>query len=631
MDFPRLIHLDDETNQRLVSYLETELLNHYAERGSWVSDLEVTQTDYFAEPSQVQKTFPFKGAANIVIPLIATVVEALHAKSMTTLFALDDFVNIKVPGIYEDINWGLSKYSNWELLENGADMYRFADNALLENFKFGTCVGKAGYEKVEKTAVRESGGQETEFTIVTKQGAVADAVQLANFLMPFYCQDPQVSPWCGEEHDDPSYKVKQLCDSGFFYDDAWEKLENWVLQTNNQELSSTPYRQNLERIENKQPVYPKMLGWIELWMSWNVDGGDADKEVVVYYHRLSRTILGIRYNWYDDLRRPYRYCNYFKVEHRWAGIGVGKQIQSFQREITIQHRQRLDNATVANIRMFKINKLSGYGPGEPIFPGKLWFVDSMDDIESIQAGEVYPSSFNDEIQSLSYAQQRSGVNELNLGMPEAGTPGTATSNTQRLQEGNRKSDYSQKNIRRFLTEISRDVICNVFQFGTRNVKIFDYIPNGPKVQQFIKSAPMDLVREQLIMNMNLVGMNENQLQDRASWTQIGGQLQQYYTSMMEFAMQTQDKNLLAMLAKIIPSGATEAMQQILETYDIRNIDRIIPQQLILGYQPDLINNPAINQQLGQPNGPEGTPDSGGNPESSRPLIPSGMGGSNPGY
>lgn len=614
MDLPRLIHLDEETEDRLKSYIQTELLNHYAERGAWVEELTSTQSDYFAEPTTEVKTFPFRGAANIVIPLIAIVVEALHAKTMTTLFALDDFVTVKVPGIYEDINWGLSKWANNELLENGVDMYKFSNNALLELFKHGNAIGKSGYEKIERTAIRETGGKEHEFTITIRQGAVADTVPLANFLMPFYAQDPQTSPWVGEEHNEPAFHVKEMCDSGYFYDDTWKKLENWVLQSNTQELSSAPYRQNLENLQDMRPVWPKDIGFCELWMGWDVDDSGKNKEIVVYYHKLSMTIIGIRYNWYDDLRRPYRIGDYFPVENRWRSIGVSKQTQSFQREITIQHRQRLDNATIANIRMFKVNKMSGFGPGEPIYPGKMWFVDSMDDIESFQAGEIYPSSFNDEIQSLNYAQQRNGINELNLGMPQVGTPGTASSDMSRLQEGNRKSDYTSKNIKRFLTQITRDCIYNAMQFGTRNIAVFDYIPNGDKVKQFIQTAPLDLVREQLILNIHLVGQADNQLADRASWTQLSGQLQQYYTALFNFALQTKDQNLLQMLAKVIPSGATEAMQQILQTYDVRNQDRIIPLQLILGFQPEMVNNPAIASQLisGQdPNGPNGNPQSGG--------------------
>ncbi len=598
---PRLIHLDEDTEIRLESYIEQELLTHYGERSSWVTSLTDLQKEYFAEPSPTAKTFPFKGAASLIIPLIAIAVEALHAKSMTQLFALEDFANVKVPGQLEDINWGLSKYCNYELLENGADMYNFADNALLENYKFGSMVGKAGYEKIERTIVKDIGGEEEEYTITTKEGAVADNVPLANFLMPFSSQDPQTAPWCGEEHLWPAFKFKQQCDSGFFYEGTWKKMESWVTQTNSQELSSFSYTQELRNLQNQQPVWPKDIGFVELWMAFDTDKSGKDKEIVVYYHRLSRKIIGIRYNWNDDLRRPYRIGKYFNVENRWPGIGAGHQTKVFQREITIQHRQRLDNATIANIRMFKINKLSGYAPGEPIFPGKLWFVDSMEDIEPLEAGEVYPSSFNDEIQSLSYAQQRNGIGDLQLGQSAAGTPGTATENMSRLQEGNRKNDYTMKNTKRFLTNISRDVMLNVFQFGTRNVEIFNYIPNGPAVQQFIQSVPLSLIRQQIVMSLTLVGQNENQLQERASWTQLAGQLQQYYTQMFMFAQQIGDTNMLGMLAKLIPSGATEAMQQILQTYDIRNIERILPQQFILGFTPT-ITNPALLAG-GQPNGP----------------------------
>lgn len=630
MDLPRLIHLDEETEQKLSSYIEQELINHYAERGVWVDELKDIQVEYIAEPSKTPKSFPFKGAANLIIPLIATVVEALHAKTMTQLFALDDFVTVKVPEQAADINWGLTKLWNYELLENGVDMYKFADSTMLENYKFGSTVGKVGYDRVEKTAVKMIGDKEHEFTVVTKEGACADGVHLERFLMPFYCQDPQTAPWCGEEHLVSSYEFESMYDAGYFYDDAVDIIESWVRNSQSTELSSFTYEQKMRELQNMKPVWPKEIGFVEMWMCFNVDKDPKGKkkEIVVYYHKLSCRIIGIRYNWNDDLRRPYRTGKYFNVEHRWTGIGVGKQVKVFQREVTIQHRQRLDNATIANIRMFKVNKLAGYGPGEPIFPGKLWFVDNMDDIESLEAGEVYPSSFNDEVQTLQYAQQRSGVNELNLGMPQAGTPGTATSDMTRLQEGSRKYDYGMLNNRRFLTDISRDVAYTAIQFGVSNVDIFSYIPSGDAVRSFldsVKSSP-SLIRSQLLMNIKLITQSENKVQERASWTQLSGQLTQYYTEMFNFAMQLKDPNLIGMLAKFIPSGATETMQQILQTFDVPNIERIIPQELILGYKPQ-ITNPSL--LLGNPDeGSDTNPPAGGN--SGVENISSQSGNGNPG-
>lgn len=595
MDYPRLIYLDEETETALTSYIESELVTHYGERSAWVDDLTELQKEYFAEPSKTEKKFPFTGAANLIIPLIAIVVEALHSKVMTSLFALEEFAVVKVPPPNEQINQGLSKFVNYQLLENGVDMYRFCDNAFLEGFKLGSMVGKVGWYRVEKTVIREIGDESNEFTVVTKQGPCADNVPLANFLMPFSAQSVESAPWVGEEHNPTAYEFKDMCDSGFFYEDTWEKVAYFETTFNSQEQSSYKYQRELEELQDQTTLWPKNIGFVEFWTCWNVDNNPngKKKEIVVYYHRMSRRIIGVRYNWYDDLRKPYRTGKYFNVENRWAGIGAGKQTKVFQKEVTVQHRQRLDNATIANIRMFKINKMAGYSPGEPIFPGKLWFVDNMDDIESLEAGEVYPSSFNDEIQTLQYAQQRNGVNDLNLGMPQVGTPGTATSDMQRLQEGSRKYDYTTKNFKRFAQEIAQDVIYNACQFGAKNIDIYQFIPDGPAVKQFIESTPIELIRQQLIMNIKLVGQNENKLQERASWTQISGQLTQYYTQVWQFAQMLGDKNLMAMLAKMIPSGATEAMAQILQTYDIPNIDRIIPVQLILGYNPNLNNIPLL--------------------------------------
>jgi hypothetical protein len=45
------------------------------------------------------------------------------------------------------------------------------------------------------------------------------------------------------------------------------------------------------------------------------------------------------------------------------------------------------------------------------FPGKMWFVDNKDDIDTMQMGEIYPSAYNNESATLQYHQQRSGINE----------------------------------------------------------------------------------------------------------------------------------------------------------------------------------------------------------------------------
>src|SRR5690606_10476646 len=154
------------------------------------------------------------------------------------------------------------------------------------------------------------------------------------------------------------------------------------------------------------------------WISFDVNADGWDEEIVVDYHKPSRTFLSVRYNWYDDLHRPYHFGNYLNVEGIWPGIGVCKQVEQFQAEATTIHRQRLDNATLANMSQIVLKKGIGYGAGEPIFPGKMWFVnDVQNDIKEFKLSEVYPSSYANEQAIVSYFEQRTGVNEVILGMP----------------------------------------------------------------------------------------------------------------------------------------------------------------------------------------------------------------------
>jgi hypothetical protein len=89
------IYLDEETETQLAHYIEDELLNHYAERQLHIEDLLRWQKDYWAKPTKEKATFPFTGAATIVIPLEAIAVEATHARVMTTFFGFEQFVSAK--------------------------------------------------------------------------------------------------------------------------------------------------------------------------------------------------------------------------------------------------------------------------------------------------------------------------------------------------------------------------------------------------------------------------------------------------------------------------------------------------------------------------------------------------------
>lgn len=559
---------------------------HKMERNEWVQEIMDMQKSYWAKPNSERRMFPFAGASNIIIPLNAICVEATHARAYMTLFGVDPFLhaktisNMQLPSgtDMEDVEVPLENFVSHELLYR-MDAKRTFGDCLLDVEKFGTCWGKSGYERVVKKAyLPNAAGHEEEVMVIVKDGATIDRVPLANFIMPFYAQNPQLAPWCGEIHTDSKEYVKQASRDGFFKSDTYENLKRWVVLTQIGNREERKVLHQTEILENQEPVWPQRVDWYEFWLSWDVDGDGRDEEIVIHYHYDSNFIMSVRYNWYRDLHRPYRYGNYFPVEGRWAGIGICRQNEQFQKEITVQHRQRLDSATLANARMLKIHKLSGYGPGEPFFPGKMWFVDDMTHIDSFQLGDVYQSSFADEQASLTYSQQRTGINELTLGMPQQGTPGTATDSMARLQESRMKFDFFFSNSKQFISELILDSIVNMAQFGTRSKRYFDTVENGNLVKEVLSLDPT-LIRESLLFEIAVSGQNGNRILDRQSWKEVSQILVQYYTGQMQLAQTLGSPQLMQIIASKAMLSINEVMKQLLSTYDVRNLDRIIIREI----------------------------------------------------
>jgi len=598
MPYPREIYLGEEREAELIQYIETELVQYYMDTSEHLNDLIQWQADYWAKPTKKVATFPFRGACTTVIPVTAIAVEAVHARTETQLFGQQQLVAAQaVADEWDQAQKPLEDFMNYYLFKK-LKIKQELSSCFLEAEKFGTMIGKPGYERVVRYGAREINGVDQEFSVVYKDGPVFDAIPDARFLYPYWAKDAQSSDWIGEEHGETPYYIYQSEKAGLFRSGTYEDLMVWM----NNQMSGSPgndgekFERNQMDLERTKYSIGKRLEWVEMWLAWEVDNRDIKKEIVVHYHRNSGKIMSIRYNYLSDLRRPYRVGTYFPVEHRSRGIGICKMNEQFQRSITTRHRQFSDNATLANIRMFKIHKLAGYGNGEPVFPGKMWFLDNMDQLDTVQLGEVYPSSYQAEQSDVIYSQQRTGVNEVTLGMPQVGTPGTATSDLARIQEGNKKFDLWYMRVRDFGDEVVTDIADLYQQFGPRNLEYFYTASGGEMVRSFLQ-LPASYIREGIVINLKISSQVHNKVLDRQNWQQIAGFLTQYYQGLVQLAMPLGNPEMIQLIFTKGLSALTEAMRQILETYDVRNIDRIIVKELDMLLQGQ---NPSM---LGGGNGP----------------------------
>lgn len=594
----RQLDPDPEILDALTTYVADELLNHHAERGKledrWIKE----QTEFWAEPSESSPELPVTGFASIIVPLTAIAVEAVHARDMGQLFGLKELVTVDVHPDFQDAKQGLEQLFNNEFL-NVMEFRKKVESPLLQMTKNGTGIMTVGYREVKTNVVRTAEGKEIKVPVYRQKGTSIDGVDVNDFYMPFYSTDIGDSPWVGHRFKISEYTLKQMVAASQLAPDAYEKLSGYYIGISQDDQALA----TIEALTDTVPVYPSEIKLTRILLDYDVDGNNEESSIEVIFHEESRQILSLVY----AEERDYEKGVYIPMEYRWYGYGIAKQNNQFQEEVTAQHRQRLDNATIANMAMFKVKKTASWiKDDEPIFPGKKWFVEDMEDIQPMFIGDVKASAYNNENQVVIYSQQRTGVNELTLGMPNVGTPGTASDSLARVQESNRKFDYTYNNKKDFLNRVVARAAQNIIRYGPVDRQVLTLVPNASQVELFMRD--IERAKSKIFFNIQLAGAKNNKILDRNTYTQLAGMQTQYWTQILGLAQQMQDPALIQAMTTAALRAADQINLEILRAFDVPN-----PEKLIFNfdaYKPAQISPSVQPQAPAAPQGANAAPAGG---------------------
>jgi hypothetical protein len=159
-----------------------------------------------------------------------------------------------------------------------------------------------------------------------------------------------------------------------------------------------------------------------------------------------------------------------------------------------------------------------------------------------------------------------------LGLPQEGTPATATSDVARLAESNKRFDLVLKNIKRWLSLIGTDVITNYQIFGDQQVHWLVLGQDGIYVEQVLR-MPSILVRRGAVIDLTVTDTITNRETEKIQWLQIFQTLTQYYQAVFQLSQVLGDPNLTAQLGQKALVGSDEVMRRLLETFNITDTDR----------------------------------------------------------
>lgn len=568
--------LDPFMADQLVQYIRTEVQQALNDRQLLESRWNRFLAAYRALPEQEVKKFPFEGAANLTLPVIATDVDTVYSRLMGLLFAADNFWSCRplnpqsityAPRIQEFLQWA----QDAEL-----DVYNAAADFTLELCKLGTGILKTRYTRESKRVYQfretDQGVVERITTMLVKDHPVIQHVSLFDFLIPASSNDIQSAPWCAERIRLTYGQYRNRVAAGLYRDigltPSWAR-DNGGIQN-----------QILQQLDAYQSSKGDTIDLWEVWLDYDISGLGDPQAIVCTIHLPTLRVCRIDFNPFFNQEKPYSVARYLRQEKRFYGIGLCEMLDQFQDEVSTMHNQRLDNATLANSTMFKARKGIGIRQDEPVFPGRWFLLDNLEDVQTLQVGQRYDSTTQYEEMTLSYARARTGVTDYISGAdnPSIGY-GTATTAVQMLREGTKRFDQILRECRRCFGSVGRQAL-ELYQQFNQNGK--EYLAMGQadgEIVHRILQFPLELIRTSVGVELTATSANLNKEVQIRTNQLIMQMVMQFYQQIMtgvSYMVNPQVPPEIRQLAAEMVQGGTILMRRILDDYGIQDADMLIP-------------------------------------------------------
>lgn len=584
------IRLSEQRATELRVYISQEIEAVRLGRESMEREWEQAHEDYEADAPASPRNFPFEGACKIVVPTIATTVDAIFARVMNTIFALKPLWTVQA---LSD-RWAKHAKPTENFLEwaqtHVLHMYDVSWPWLFETTKMGTGFIKMPYvNDVRRELTYMPDGSLDYDNVIRHMGPKPEYVAVQDMYLPDGDWDVQTAPWVGNKFRLTKGQLLSRKGAPYSYDNI-DKI-----QPISQKDSIRQRRDQLEGFE-RTTVY-ELYELYELWMDWDVNGDGVDEPIVVTWDDEGQQVLRVINNYYLAGYRPYHKATFMQREGRAYGVGIARMLRQIAEGITTQFRQFIDNATLANVRIWKGKRGSGLRKDMKLYPGKLILLNDTTDLVPEAMGEIYSSQLN-VLGSLREAgERRTGLSDVHLGIesPRVVNRMPATNMLSILQEGSRRFDLTIRDIRHAMAQVGEATLQLYQQFHPVGVP-FNLLGEEGRLVEEIWSVPREPFHGQLSVAVTATSQASNRELEKQSLQQLMGILEGYYTKMMELSVLMANPQVPGEskeLAVQISDAAGEAVRRLLQAYSVPdpgtfvpNVSQLLRRQQTQGVMPN---------------------------------------------
>ena len=570
------IRLTETQATALKRYLADEVSAVEEGRSAMVDEWKQAIEDYEAQPLSGSRDFPFEGAANFVIPSIATTVDAIFAREINTVFALKPLWTVQPL----NSRWLRHAKPTEQFLEwaqtSVMGMYDATWPWYLETTKLGTGFLKMPWVEDVRHQLTYLPDGSVGFADTTYHlGPRPDYVPIQDMYLPDGDWDVQTAPWIGNKFRLTANQLKSRKKRPFSYEaaavDAMRPMD-----------IKDPIRQRRDQLEGFQRSRTyEVFEPMELWVDWDVNDDGVDESLVVTWDQVTEGILRVIYAPIVEGRRPYHKACFTRREGRTYGIGVARMLRQLAEAITTQFRQFVDNATLANTRIWKARRGAGIKRGQKLYPGKVLFMgDPKNDLMGEQLGDIYNSQLSVLGALREASERRTGLSDVHLGIesPRVVNRMPATNMLSLLQEGNRRFDLTIRDLRHATAGVGEAALALYQQYRPAGIAYNVVGPDGGLVEAAWQ-IPRERFKGQLAVVVTATSQSNNRELEKQSLTQLMQLAGGYYQKMVELAALMVNPNVpgeVRSLGVEISKGAGELFRRLLQAYAVQDTDVFVP-------------------------------------------------------
>lgn len=473
----RLIQRMDSDAVRALGYdLRDLVLQLEAEHSPLFRAVAVWWKQYEATPRTKEKNFPFVGAANVVVPLIGIVCDALASRALAQATAAE-------PTIWSCVSQddsperqrtarNMSRWINWQAAGNEFSLKHVLAEQFLELFVVGrgACAIQWRHDVRPVFFGRANGGFKTD-NVVFHRGPLIEHVPTEHLL---WDRTKRVgdAPVVARRHE---WLWTELRDKAKL-DDAWdreavEEVKKWPgIDDGSPTAHISRVKASLDlRDADALEVQPHDVR--EVWVDWSVLGrrfevegqeewGGTQVPLLAHIHMQSGRVLRLVGSPYALPYKPF-------VDFRFrSGRGVAKRLEMIQLIETTVVNQELDAGTRRNALWAVTNDASLQR--RPIDPSKFFLVSSMDSLQPFPMPNYTQSNLALMVAMNTLAERWMGHSDPLLGREtrSGGHPAPATSTLALLEQLNVMSAGTDVVLREELSRMGECLAILNQQFET---------------------------------------------------------------------------------------------------------------------------------------------------------------------